>query len=102
MAGHIARALSVFCIDEVVVFSDGSTHAPKHQPEPNDGYPGTSDPDHFLSHLLSYLETPPHLRKLLFPLHPNLRTAGTLPSLDLPHHLRADEWCSHREGVTPS
>jgi predicted SPOUT superfamily RNA methylase MTH1 len=100
MAGHIARALSVFCIDEVVVFSDGSTHAPKHQPEPSDGYTGTSDPDHFLSHLLSYLETPPHLRKLLFPLHPNLRTAGTLPSLDLPHHMKPDEWCVYREGVT--
>jgi hypothetical protein len=100
MAGHIARALSVFCIDEVVVFSDGSTHARKHQPEPSDGYTGTSDPDHFLSHLLSYLETPPHLRKLLFPLHPNLRTAGTLPSLDLPHHMKPDEWCVYREGVT--
>lgn len=51
---------------------------------------------------MSYLETPPHLRKLLFPLHPNLRTAGTLPSLDLPHHLRAEEWCPYREGVTVS
>lgn len=33
-------------------------------------------------------------------MHPNLRTAGTLPSLDLPHHLRAEEWCPYREGVT--
>jgi methyltransferase len=33
-------------------------------------------------------------------LHPNLRTAGTLPSLDMPHHIRADEWCRYREGVT--
>lgn len=114
MAGHIARALSVFCIDEVVIFSDGHTHPQSshqrhhqrnhsfaHVPEPNqDEYTGTSDPDHFLVHLLSYLETPPHLRRLLFPLHPNLRTAGTLPSLDLPHHLRTDDWCGFREGVT--
>lgn len=112
MAGHIARALSVFCIDEVIIFSDGHTHTQSsrhhtrhhsfaHAPDPNqDEYTGTSDPDHFLVHLLSYLETPPHLRRLLFPLHPNLRTAGTLPSLDLPHHLRPDEWCAYREGVT--
>lgn len=32
-------------------------------------------------------------------MHPNLRTAGTLPSLDMPHHLRATEWCPYREGV---
>lgn len=61
---------------------------------------GWTDPDHFLYHLLSYLETPPFLRIPLFPFHPNLRTAGTLPSLDMPHHLRPDEWCQYREGVT--
>lgn len=33
-------------------------------------------------------------------MHPNLRTAGTLPSLDMPHHLRSNEWCEFREGVT--
>lgn len=33
-------------------------------------------------------------------MHPNLRSAGTLPSLDMPHHLRAHEWCQYREGVT--
>lgn len=105
MAGQIARALSVFCVDEVIVFSDGHEHkgSRHHQRGYNnvpDEYTGVSDPDHFLIHLLSYLETPPHLRRHLFPMHANLRTAGTLPSLDLPHHLRADEWCPYREGVT--
>lgn len=111
LAGRIARALAVFCVDEVVVFSDRNTqpskrhhnraHSYAHQRDaPDDQYTGTSDPDHFLVHLLSYLETPPHLRKLLFPLHENLKTAGTLPSLDLPHHLKPDEWCPYREGVT--
>lgn len=33
-------------------------------------------------------------------MHPDLRTAGSLHSLDLPHHLKPDEWCSYREGVT--
>lgn len=97
MAGHIARALSVFCVDEIVVFNDGNSKVPKHQERDP-----CTDPDQFLIHLLSYLETPPHLRKLLFPMHPNLRTAGALPSLDLPHHLRYDEWCPYREGVTVS
>ena len=102
----------MFCVDEVVVFSDGDAKPPRNHhrshslsnqsDESSDEYTGTSDPDHFLVHLLSYLETPPHLRRLLFPLHPNLRTAGTLPSLDLPHHLRAEEWCQYREGVTIS
>ncbi|KAI9669553.1 MAG: hypothetical protein M1817_004672 [Caeruleum heppii] len=103
LAGQIARALAVFCVDEIVIFDDGQGNTTRpHRPEmPDDQqYTGFSDPDHFLIHLLSYLETPPHLRKHLFPLHPNLRSAGTLPSLDMPHHLRADEWCEFREGVT--
>ena len=63
-------------------------------------YTAVSDPCHFLSHVLSYLETPPYLRKVLFSIHPNLRTAGTLPSLDMPHHSRVIEDCDYREGVT--
>ncbi|MCJ1319059.1 hypothetical protein MMC15_004392 [Xylographa vitiligo] len=110
LAGQIARALAVFCVDEVVIFDDGQGSRPPpyhsvsqaHQQNGHGdtGYSGYSDPNHFLAHLLSYLETPPHLRMHLFPLHPDLRTAGTLPSLDMPHHLRAHEWCQYREGVT--
>ena len=33
-------------------------------------------------------------------MHPDLRLAGALPSLDMPHHLRQHEWCQFREGVT--
>lgn len=112
MAGQIARALAVFCVDEVIVFDDGNSRPskkPKYpsqsttfqsQPSSEDKYTANVDPDHFLTHLLSFLETPPNLRRLLFPMHDNLRTAGTLPSIDLPHHLRADEWCMYREGTT--
>jgi methyltransferase len=104
LAGTIARALAVFCVDEVVIFDDGTT------PDKNrltndlvtDEYTAFSDPSHFLAHLLAYVETPPYLRKQLFPVHSNLRTAGTLPSLDMPHHLRANEWCDYREGVVVS
>ena len=99
LAGSIARALAVFCVDEVVIFEDEVRHHPQNDVN-DDEYTAYSDPSHFLAHVLSYLETPPHLRKYLFPMHRNLRTAGTLPSLDMPHHVRANEWCEYREGVT--
>ena len=101
LAGTIARALAVFCVDEVIIFNDEPPQASAQDPA-DDEYTAFSDPCHFLAHILSYLETPAYLRKLLFPMHPNLRTAGTLPSLDMPHHLRAGEWSDYREGVTVS
>jgi predicted SPOUT superfamily RNA methylase MTH1 len=101
LAGTIARALAVFCVDEVIIFNDEPPQADAQQPQGNE-YTAFSDSCHFLAHILSYLETPAYLRKSLFPMHPNLRTAGTLPSLDMPHHLRAGEWCAYREGITVS
>ncbi|GKZ34288.1 hypothetical protein AbraIFM66950_004516 [Aspergillus brasiliensis] len=123
LAGTIARALAVFCVDEVVVFDDNENGAhydyygheccwdspiakPRDQVDGDasspKAYTANSDPSHFLTHVLSYLETPPYLRKHLFPIHPNLRTAGLLPSLDMPHHLRTNEWCDFREGIVVS
>lgn len=124
LAGSIARALAVFCVDEVIIFDDDEVHtnnAPTNEdgddykspvikpdhllsgtPPPSKGFTAYSDPSHFLAHILSYLETPPYLRKHLFPMHPNLRIAGLLPSLDMPHHLRANEWCEFREGIVVS
>ncbi|MCJ1308315.1 hypothetical protein MMC25_001968 [Agyrium rufum] len=105
LAGHIARAAAVFCVDEIVIFDDGqcksapSNGFDKSSLGGDKAYTGYSDPVYFLTHLLSYLETPPYLRKRLFPLHPDLRNSGTLPSLDMPHHFRAHERCKYREGV---
>ena len=94
-------------MDEVIVFNDGQNHKFKGgQDYRNEAdvdekeHTGWTDPDHFLYHLLSYLEMPPFLRRTLFPFHPNLKTAGSLPSMDMPHHLRSHEWCPYREGVT--
>lgn len=81
----------------MVIFDDGQ--APTGPPEV-DGYTAFTDPNFFLYHVMSYLETPPHLRRALFPMHPDLKAAGSLPSLDMPHHLRSDEWCPFREGVS--
>lgn len=97
-------------MDEIIIFEDNNSYSSKRakgkratptRDEPDaEQYTAFSHPSHFLAHLLSYLETPSYLRRSLFGIHPNLRTAGTLPSLDMPHHLRADEWCEYREGVT--
>lgn len=110
LCGQIARAAAVFCVDEIVIFDDGESQkgiqrmkkelSHHVQRDEESGYTAFADPDSFIAHLLSYLETPPHLRKHVFPHHPDLRTAGTLPSLDMPHHLRAHEWCRWREGIT--
>ncbi|EXJ95282.1 hypothetical protein A1O1_00402 [Capronia coronata CBS 617.96] len=100
LAGQVARALAVFCVDEIIIFDDEDPEVQRRRPAIAEyDYTAFSHPDHFLAHVLSYLETPPHLRRTLFPMHPNLRTAGTLPSLDMPHHLRANEWCEYRDGV---
>lgn len=116
LAGQLARALAVFCIDEVVIFEDGTKppqqtknhgqrrsyyeEAPAKVSSSQEQYCGNSDPSAFLEHILSYLETPPFLRRRLFPHHPNLASSGQLPSLDMPHHLRADEPSRYREGIT--
>lgn len=94
----------------MVVFDDGpatqnaETHSAisstREIERENNSYRGYTDPNYFLAHILSYLETPPNLRKDLFPLHPDFRLAGSLPSLDMPHHLRRQDWCQYREGVT--
>ncbi|KAK3330653.1 putative RNA methyltransferase [Apodospora peruviana] len=98
-AGRIARACAVFSVDEIVIFDDSP---PGQRPASVDhhDYTGDTDPAHFLEHLITYLETPPFMRKSLFPLHPNLRSQGLLPSLDMPHHPHKDEWLPYREGMT--
>lgn len=97
--GRVARALAVFSVDEVVIFDD----SPPDQRNANvdtDAYTGDVDPAHFMEHILNYLETPPFMRKMLFPLHPNLRSLGLLPNLEMPHHPHKDEWLPYREGLT--
>jgi predicted SPOUT superfamily RNA methylase MTH1 len=85
------------------VFNDGQTQPQQRHSRDfahDDGYTGDSDPDNFLYHVLSYLECPPHFRRKLFAMHPNTSKAGTLPSLDMPHHSSRDRWMQYREGVT--
>jgi len=97
--GRVARAMAIFSVDEVVVFDDSPVEKRPANVDP-DAYTGDTDEGHFMEHLLTYLETPPFMRKVLFPLHPNLRSQGLLPSLDMPHHPHKDEWLPYREGLT--
>lgn len=100
LAGQVARAATIFRIDEVVVFDN------KNSSENDSGVTTLVSSDEnesgaaFLIRILQYLETPQYLRKALFPKHNNLRFVGMLPPLDAPHHLRKHEWAAYREGVT--
>ncbi|OEL36729.1 putative methyltransferase C9orf114 [Dichanthelium oligosanthes] len=92
LAGQIARAATVFRIDEVVVFDS--------TPALENGSAGDGEESgaRFLVRILEYLETPQYLRRRLFPMHKNLKYVGLLPPLDAPHHVRKHEWSEFREG----
>jgi len=60
----------------------------------------STDPHAFLARILQYVECPQYLRRMIFPMHPDLQFAGLLPPLDAPHHLRKHDVSTYREGVT--
>ncbi|XP_071698595.1 uncharacterized protein [Rutidosis leptorrhynchoides] len=97
LAGQIARAATIFRIDEVVIFDNQEDDSHVIAASDNDENDSGSA---FLIRILKYLETPQYLRKALFPKHNSLRFVGLLPPLDAPHHLRKHEWAPYREGVT--
>ncbi|KAL3507957.1 hypothetical protein ACH5RR_033339 [Cinchona calisaya] len=101
LAGQIARAATIFQVDEVVVIDNKATSVDEsellmEENSSDDNESGAA----FLIRILRYLETPQYLRKRLFPKHNSLRFVGLLPPLDAPHHLRKHEWAPYREGVT--
>ncbi|KAI7734611.1 hypothetical protein M8C21_025406 [Ambrosia artemisiifolia] len=97
LAGQIARAATIFRIDEVVIFDNKSDDSDMIA---NDSSDENESGAAFLIRILEYLETPQYLRKALFQKHNSLRFVGLLPPLDAPHHLRKHEWGPYREGVT--
>ncbi|KAH8500380.1 hypothetical protein H0E87_015587 [Populus deltoides] len=101
LAGQIARAATIFRIDEVVVFDNKGSYEKEDRTLTTDNYSDENESGAaFFVRILRYLETPQYLRKALFPKHCNLRFVGMLPPLDAPHHLRKHEWAPFREGVT--
>ncbi|KAG0170081.1 hypothetical protein DFQ28_002515 [Apophysomyces sp. BC1034] len=87
LAGQIARALVIFNVDEIVVYEDKPTTS-------------KINPNLFLARIFQYLETPQYLRKALVPISPDLKSAGLLRPLDVPHHPNRNEKTKYREGVT--
>ncbi|KAM3967388.1 LOW QUALITY PROTEIN: putative methyltransferase C9orf114 [Aphomia sociella] len=102
LAGQIARAACVFCVDEVIVFDDigDKIDTKKSKLEDIDGIKVARKSCVQLARILQYLECPQYLRKHFFPLHKDLEFAGLLNPLDAPHHLRLSNDFKFREGIT--
>ena len=101
LAGQIARALSIFSIDEVIIFDDEHDKISAEDEQFDDGTENDRNSHGCLqlARILQYLECPQYLRKHFFPLHRDLQYAGVLNPTDMPHHLRANEISEYREGI---
>ena len=71
--GLVARACSIFRVQEIILYPDDSRHDQRAEIQ-------------LCEELLSFIETPPYLRKKLFKLKPSLSYTGILPPLQTPHH----------------
>ena len=71
--GAIARACSIFGVNEIVLYPDDA------------GRDQGADLQ-FCSDILTYIETPQYLRRRLFQLSPTFRFTGILPPLQIPPH----------------
>lgn len=98
LAGQIARAAAIFEVDEIVIFDDQLSKNRSAAGE-DTTKAKSSDCHTFLRRILQYLETPQYLRKLLFPVHDDLKYAGLLNPLACPHHMRSEDSTMYREGV---
>lgn len=80
--GLIGRALAIFRVETVAVYSDGEGDA------------------ELIRSILSCMETPPYLKKFLVPLSPKLRYIGLIPPLKTPHHVEPEVFDTvYREGI---
>ncbi|GFW41433.1 putative methyltransferase C9orf114 [Trichonephila clavipes] len=99
VVGQIARAASIFKVNEIIVYNETNIENVEDEEEKlklsKEGR-GTS----LMIKILQYLECPQYLRKFFFPMHSDLHYVGLLNPLDSPHHLRADEKSRFREGIT--
>jgi len=89
--GSIGRALAVFRVERVCIYSDDDPNVRNQAAEAE-----------LITMLLRYMETPQYLRKLLLPHTEELHYAGLLPPLRTPHHPLQSEKNQpgdYREGV---
>ncbi|KAI3695042.1 hypothetical protein L1987_78030 [Smallanthus sonchifolius] len=73
LAGQIARAATIFRIDEVVIFDNQSESLDDSDVTTKDTSDENESGTVFLIRILKYLETPQYLRKGLFQKHNSLR-----------------------------
>jgi methyltransferase len=120
LVGQIARAATIYHVDEIIVFDDKlavekkayfkanrANRVPEREKPRNveeetpDGNETSkkSDPHTFMARVLQYCECPQYLRRNFFPMHRDLQFTGLLSPIDAPHHVRADDRCKYREGV---
>jgi predicted SPOUT superfamily RNA methylase MTH1 len=89
--GQIGRAAAIFRVNKIIVYPDKRKISQVKEQD-------------FITTVLTYLDTPPYLRKKLFGIEPKLKYAGILPPLRTPNHplnrksrkLRSGEY---REGI---
>ncbi|CDW57349.1 Methyltrn RNA 3 domain containing protein [Trichuris trichiura] len=91
LAGQIARTLTIFCVDEVVVYDEVAQLTSSDCDMIERGVFGGESGNAIMVKILRFLECPQYLRKHLFPLSPDLRWAGLLNPLNSSHHLTKDE-----------
>ncbi len=78
--GVLARVFATFGVTDVCVYYDPDPHFDSH---------GLG---RFIVKVLKYLNTPPYLRKVAFPLDKSLRYIGLCEPLKTPHHLKREPW----------
>uniref|UniRef100_A0A4W5LFT4 28S rRNA (uridine-N(3))-methyltransferase n=1 Tax=Hucho hucho TaxID=62062 RepID=A0A4W5LFT4_9TELE len=93
LAGQIARACVVFCVDEIIVFDEQDEDVKTVEGEFN-GVGKKGQACIQLARILQFLECPHCPNHVLVPSH-----LGLLNPLDSPHHMRKDDECEYREGV---
>ena len=71
--GFVSRALATFRIDEAIIYRDRAGAEVDREAR-------------LIDKMLTYIETPQYLRRLLFKMDPDLQYAGTLPPLRTPNH----------------
>jgi methyltransferase len=71
--GFVARALATFRVASVIIYHD------------REGIEIAREAS-LIEKMLTYIETPQYLRKLLFKMDPDLQFAGTIPPLRTPNH----------------
>ncbi|KAH7648305.1 superfamily SPOUT methylase [Cryptosporidium bovis] len=114
LVGQIARMLTVFGVNEVIIYEDKSKdvfenggrtisrniHTSNNNDKTNksDSFACSKWMEFFVKNL-RYLETPQYLRKSLFNFDSDLKYAGLQNPLDAPHHMRISEWIPYRQGT---